>query len=265
LELARAIVDPTNPMTARVLVNRIWLHHFGQGLVRQASDFGLRSDPPSHPQLLDWLATSFIKNDWSIKWLHRQIMISSVYRQKGVASSPAQMGDPENRLLTRMHRRRLEFEALRDSMLAVSGRLNNAVGGPPVDLYGSGAKLARRSIYGFIDRMDVSPLLTTFDFPNPAATSAARSQTTVPPQALHFMNSVAVTSEARHLALRPDVVAVEESAARIDFLHQLVLGRKPTAEELQLAVEFVGPWPTPDQWQRFAHALLMTNEFAFVD
>jgi hypothetical protein len=265
LELARAIVDPTNPMTARVLVNRIWLHHFGQGLVRQASDFGLRSDPPSHPQLLDWLATSFIKNDWSIKWLHRQIMISSVYRQKSVVSSPAQMGDPENRLLTRMHRRRLEFEALRDSMLAVSGRLNNAVGGPPVDLYGSGAKLARRSIYGFIDRMDVSPLLTTFDFPNPAATSAARSQTTVPPQALHFMNSVAVTSEARHLALRPDVVAVEESAARIDFLHQLVLGRKPTAEELQLAVEFVGPWPTPDQWQRFAHALLMTNEFAFVD
>jgi cytochrome c553 len=265
LELARAIVDPNNPLTARVVVNRIWLHHFGTGLVLQASDFGVRSDPPSHPHLLDWLATSLIQNGWSIKWLHRQIMLSSVYRQQSVASSQSYMGDPENRLLTRMYRRRLEFEALRDSMLAVSGRLNLAVGGPPVDLYGSSAKLARRSIYGFIDRMDVSPLLTTFDFPNPAATSAARSQTTVPPQALHFMNSVAVNNEARRLSQRPDVIAVDESAARIELLYQLVLARKPTAEELQLALEFVGPTPTSDQWQQIAHALLMTNEFAFID
>ena len=265
LELARAIVDPNNPLTARVLVNRIWLHHFGTGLGRQASDFGVRSEPPSHPQLLDWMATSLIENDWSIKWLHRQIMTSSVYRQQSVASSQAQLSDPENRLLTRMHRRRLEIEALRDSMLAVSGRLDNAMGGPAVDLYGSGAKLARRSIYGYIDRMDVSPFLTTFDFPNPAATSAARSETTVPPQALHFMNSVAVNDEARHLALRPDVVAVDQPAARIELLHQLVLARKPTEEELRLALKFVGPAPTPDQWERFAHALFMTNEFAFID
>ena len=265
LELARAIVDPANPLTARVLVNRIWLHHFGTGLVRQASDFGVRSDPPSHPQLLDWLAISLIENDWSIKWLHRQIMISSVYRQQSVASSQSQAGDPENRLLTRMVRRRLEFEALRDSILAVSGRLNNAVGGPPVNLFGSDANLARRSIYGFIDRMDVSPLLTTFDFPNPAATSAARSQTTVPPQALHFMNSAMVINEARYLALRPDVVAVDQPKARIKFLYQLVLARQPMAEELGLALEFVGSAPAAEQWQRFAHALIMTNEFAFVD
>ena len=265
LELARAIVDPTNPLTARVLVNRIWLHHFGSGLVRQASDFGVRSEPPSHPQLLDWMATSLIENDWSIKWLHRQIMTSSVYRQQSVASSQAQLGDPENRLLTRMHRRRLEIEALRDSMLAVSGRLDNAVGGPPVDLYGTAANLARRSIYGYIDRMDVSPLLTTFDFPNPAASSAARSQTTVPPQALHFMNSVAVNDEARRVVLRSDVVAVDQSVARIELLYQLVLARKPTAEELRLALKFVGPTPSLDQWQSFAHALFLTNEFAFVD
>ena len=132
LELAKSIVDRKNPLTARVLVNRIWMHHFGTGLVRTPSDFGLRSSPPSHPELLDHLATSFMETRWSIKKLHRQILLSAVYQQASVDRADGRKADPENVLLWRMNRRRLDFEATRDALLAVSGQLDGKIGGPPM-------------------------------------------------------------------------------------------------------------------------------------
>src|SRR5262249_14208263 len=132
LELARAIIDPRNPLTARVMVNRVWMHHFGTGLVKTPGDFGLRSEPPGHPELLDWLTSEFIAQGWSVKKLHRLIVLSAVYRQKGIDPSEARKVDPENALLWRYPRRRLDFEAMRDALLAVSGRLERRVGGPSV-------------------------------------------------------------------------------------------------------------------------------------
>ena len=154
LELAQAIVDPANPLTARVLVNRVWLQHFGVGLVRTPSDFGLRSEPPSHPELLDHLAYDFIHHGWSLKWLHRQILLSSTYQQASTDRPECRGPDPENRLLWRMNRRRLEWEALRDALLAASGTLDLTIGGHSVDLMAEPFS-HRRTVYGMIDRQNL--------------------------------------------------------------------------------------------------------------
>ncbi|MDA1165845.1 MAG: PSD1 and planctomycete cytochrome C domain-containing protein, partial [Planctomycetota bacterium] len=181
LELARAIVAPTNPLTARVFVNRIWKQHFGAGLVDTPSDFGLRSSTPSHPLLLDWLAATFVADGWSVKKLHRRIMNSAVYRQ---SSEPASLTadqvkkiDASNRLLWKFPRHRLDFESTRDSLLAVSGSLDRNIGGPPSSVLSS--FVPRRTVYGFIDRMDLPGLMRAFDFPEPAATSPSRETTTI--------------------------------------------------------------------------------------
>jgi len=272
LELAKAIVDPANPLTARVLVNRVWMHHFGQGLVRTPSDFGLRSEPPSHSDLLDYLAAKLIDSGWSIKQLHRLIMSSAVYRQTSAESSETRTRqanplsvDPENRLLWKMNRRRLEFEALRDSLLAVSGRLESSMFGPPLELFGSDAGGSRRSVYGFVDRMDVSSLLTTFDFPNPAASSPQRTATTVPPQSLYLMNNAFAKTVARQLVQRPDILHLPDIVSRENRIYLWVFGREPTPDERSWADDFLGPNPSPDDWAVFGQALLMTNEFVFVD
>ena len=157
LELARAIVDPANPLTARVLVNRIWLQHFGTGLVSTPSNFGLRGDAPSHPELLDYSAQRFVTEGWSIKQLHRWIMLSSTYRQSSTDRPDALAVDPENRLLSQMNRRRLDFESLRDAMLATSGRLDHAPGGPPFNLAAADGR--RRTIYGLVDRQNLASML----------------------------------------------------------------------------------------------------------
>ena len=264
LELARAIADRSNPLTARVLVNRVWMHHFGTGLVRTPSDFGLRSDPPTHPELLDYLATTFMDSGWSIKKLHRRILLSATYRQQSLDRPECRRVDPENALLWRANRRRLDFEALRDALLAVSGRLDRTVGGPSTkDLLSAAAN--RRTLYGHLDRLNVPGLWRTFDFPSPDATSAGRVETTVPQQALFLMNNPFALDCARRLAQRSDVAGVEERRGRVDRLYRLLFGRVSTAAERTLAREYLGQGGDATAWERYAQALLLTNEFLFVD
>ena len=197
-DLAQAIVSRDNPLTARVAVNRVWAHHFGAGLVRSPSNFGLRGQPPTHPELLDYLAQRFMDEGWSIKKLHRWIMLSSVYQQASEDRADYRARDPENRLLWKMNRRRLDFEALRDSLLSAAGRLDRSIGGPSVDLNASEAN--RRTVYGLIDRQGLPTMLPTFDFASPDAHSAERYSTTVPQQALFLMNSPLLAEMARSFA-----------------------------------------------------------------
>jgi hypothetical protein len=281
LELAQAVASAENPLTARVVVNRVWLHHFGQGLVATPSDFGLRGEPPTHPELLDWLADEFVKNGWSLKTLHRSIVLSSVYGQSSIAdcglriaesntSNPQseirnpQSLDPENRLLGRFPRRRLDFEPMRDALLEVSGGLDSKLGGPAVDMFGGGFA-PRRTLYGFIDRLDVPGLLTTFDFPNPAASSPQRQTTLVAPQSLYLMNGEFAAEAAKRFAQRPDVTSQPTRDERIEHMYLIAFGRRPTAEEQRHAADYLGAEPTVERWEQFAHALLMANEFVFVD
>jgi hypothetical protein len=265
LDLAQAIVDRDNPLTARVLVNRVWLHHFGQGLVRTPSDFGMRSDPPSHPGLLDHLATAFVNGGWSVKNLHRLILLSAAYRQASADRPEGRRADPENVLVWRMNRQRLDFEATRDALLAVSGALDGTVGGPPVKNI-TDPSARRRTVYGFLDRLNVPGLYRTFDFPSPDATSPQRAATTVPQQALFLMNSPFVLECARKLVRRPEVAAEPDVGRRVERLYGLAYGRAPSAEEAALARHFVGAAPgTPVAWERYAQALLLANEFVFVD
>jgi mono/diheme cytochrome c family protein len=264
LELARAITDPNNPLTARVLVNRVWLNHFGRGLVSTPSDFGMRSDPPSHPELLDWLAATFVEQGWSIKKLHRLIVLSSAYRQRSDDRADCRRRDAENVLLWRMNRQRLDFEAMRDTLLAVSGRLDPAIGGKPVrDLLSPASR--RRTVYGFIDRLQVPGLYRAFDFPSPDASSPQRDRTTIPQQALFLMNNPFVLESARALVQRPEVAGEKDRGRRVGRLYRLLYGRAPTAEEVSLAQEFVGPTDDGTAWARYAQGLLLANEFAFID
>jgi mono/diheme cytochrome c family protein len=272
LELARAIASKDNPLTARVLVNRVWLHHFGAGLVHTPSDFGMRSDPPTHPELLDYLASTFMENGWSIKKLHKLIMLSAVYLE--TSDPPSELAkagenaDPENRLLWKMNRRRLDFEAQRDTLLVVSDRLEARMGGAPVELTTT-PFVPRRTVYGFIDRQNLPGLFRTFDFPSPDSTSPQRYETTVPQQALFLMNGPFVLDQVRRLIYRPEVENQNQSEARIQALHRLVFSRAAEPEEVSLGIGFIeaqNPQSgslTP--WEKYAQVLLMTNEFVFVD
>lgn len=269
LELAQAITDRSNPLTARVLVNRVWLNHFGAGLVRTPSDFGLRSDPPSHPELLDALAHSFMEQGWSIKNLHRQIVLSSTYQQASADRPDCQAVDPENRLLWKFNRQRLDLEALRDALLATSGRLDAKVGGPSINMLAVPA-VPRRTVYASIDRLALPSLFRTFDFPSPDTTTPQRDNTTVAPQALFLMNHPFALESAQFLNARREVTAAADFASRVARLYELVLARVPSEAERKAAEEFfTGPGQqlqeTPENWIMFAQALLMTNEFAFVD
>ena len=277
LELARAIASKDNPLTARVLVNRVWLHHFGQGLVRTPGDFGLRGEPPTHPELLDYLASEFMGRaspgrqpgeSWSIKRLHRLILCSATYQQScnpGQPEAPAR--DPENRLLSHQNRQRLDFEGLRDSLLRASGQLDAKAGGAPVDIT-TAPFSRRRSIYGFIDRQNLPGLFRAFDFASPDTTTAQRHVTTVPQQALFLMNGPFVVERARALAARPDVMARAEAVERIGYLYRLLYGRPPEPQELALGqrfVELAGAEKLLAPWEKYCQVLLLANEFAFVD
>jgi mono/diheme cytochrome c family protein len=267
LELAQAIASKDNPLTARVMVNRIWGWHFGAGLVRTPSDFGLRGEPPTHPELLDWLAASFMENGWSVKKLHRVILLSNTYRQSSDADAKRVSADPENRLLARMNRQRLDFEALRDSLLATAGRLDAKMGGPAVEITKAPFS-TRRTVYGFIDRQNLPGVFRTFDFASPDATVPQRYQTTVPQQALFLMNSPFVIEQAKAFAARPDVAKLTEPEERIDRMHRLAYGRPAEAEEIALAKKFLAAAKATDQltpWEQYAQVLLLANEFAFVD
>lgn len=252
LELARAIVDPANPLTARVIVNRVWAHHFRHGLVATPSDFGLRSGPPTHPGLLDWLTSKFIAEGWSLKRLYRQIVLSATFLQSSAGPDEADRRDaamekdPANRLLWRMEPRRLTYEEFRDSMLAVADDLNLRAGGKPVDLFKPPFP-DRRTIYGLVDRQFLPGTLRVFDFANPDLHIAQRAETTVPQQALFFMNHPLVIERATRLAAATEASANRE--ARIRMLFRRALQRDPDPAEFAEALAFVkavaGPAVTP--------------------
>jgi hypothetical protein len=267
LDLAKAITDPANPLTARVIVNRVWMHHFGEPLVATASDFGTRSAPPAQPELLDYLAWTFMHDfNWSLKELHRLMVLSSAYRQESFDRPECRKVDPENRLLWKMNRRRLDLEAMRDSLLAISGRLDPTIGGRPVDV-ASDPQNRRRTVYGLVDRQSVPGVFRAFDFASPDASCERRPRTIVPQQALFGLNSPFVLEQSRALAARPEVARETLAPRRVAALYWLVLGRIPDGDELEQGVRFVqsagGSKLTP--WEEYAQVLLMTNEAMFVD
>jgi mono/diheme cytochrome c family protein len=268
LDLAEAIASEANPLTARVLVNRVWGRLMGRYLVDTPSDFGLRSDPPELQALLDELAVSFQSHDWSMKWLVRSIVRSAAYRQSAQADPAILEADPENRSCTRMERKRLDFEGLRDNILAASGQLRlETLGGPSEDIAKAEGS-TRRSLYAFIDRQNLPGVFRTFDMANPDTHAPKRYETTVPQQALYLLNSPFAWRASA--ALAQDVQAIEgASEDRIRWLYRRVLGRSPSADETARATEFLGSdAPTEvrtHRWKELAQVLLVCNEFAFVD
>ena len=238
LELARALTGPAAPLTARVFVNRVWGWHFGQALVRTPSDFGIRTESPVQRDLLDALAASFITGGWSVKTLHRTILLSATYRQSSDASPATLAADPDNQLLSHFNRRRLEFEALRDTLLVAAGQLDLTPGGLPDDLVKE-PFTRRRTVYGFIDRQNLPGLFRTFDFPNPDTTSAQRFATTVPQQSLFLLNSPFALAQARHLAARPELASAPDDAQKIRALYASLYQRAPDPDELALAQNFL--------------------------
>lgn len=269
LEVAKAIVSRDNPLTARVMVNRIWQHHFGTGLVRTPSDFGVRSESPSHPELLDELAWHFMTHGWLIKDIHRQIVLSNTYQQMSADRPECQAVDPENRWLWKMNRQRLDLESLRDALLAVSGKLDRKVGGPSVNILVT-PTIPRRTIYASIDRLALPSFFRTFDYPTPDTTAPQRDQTTVAPQALFLMNHPFAVESAQQLSTRSEISSAPDFPTRVARIYELVLARPPSESERQFAEEFFRGadqkvQETPETWVLFAQALLMTNEFSFVD
>ncbi len=259
LELAQAIASGKNPLTARVIVNRVWQQHFGRGLVATPDNFGAMGERPSHPELLDHLAAGFIEHGWSLKALHRLILTSATWQQSSAVQPLAMEKDPGNRLLWRMAPRRLEFEPLRDSLLAVAGRLDTKLGGrsAPLD-----DKNVRRAVYGYTDRFRIPALLRNFDVANPDQSISHRAETIHPLQALYFLNSPFVRTQAEAIVHRPEVA---NATNRIDATYRSVLSRRPDAEESKLAADYLGVDPGERQWSNFTQALLLSNEFIFCD
>jgi hypothetical protein len=262
LQLATAVASRDNPLTARVLVNRVWQQHFGRGLVATPDDFGATGERPSHPELLDHLAAWFIDHGWSLKALHRYIMTSATWQQSSAGRVDALERDPSNRLLWRMSPRRLEFEALRDSLLRVSGRLDVKLGGRSAPLDDENV---RRAIYGSTDRFRIPALLRNFDVANPDQSIARRAETTHPLQALYFLNSPFLRAQAEGVNRQPEIAELLDSSERITALYRRILARRPDGEELALARRYLGDRPTERNWAAFAQVLLMSNEFYFCD
>jgi hypothetical protein len=287
-ELAEWLTAPGNPLTARVMVNRIWQHHFGRGLVGSENDFGARGERPLHPELLDWLASRFVERGWSVKEMHRLIMASAAYQQSSADDAVATQADPESRLLWRFNRRRLSAEELRDAMLLVAGRLDRSSGEahpfPIVDTWGFTQHnpfyglypTNRRSVYLMQQRLKRHPYLALFDGADPNATTARRGETTVPTQALYLMNSEFVHEQSRALAERA-IGAASDEPGRVAFAWRTTLGRAPSDEETAEALAFLARLrtasekdkPVPEAelaaWSALGRTLLTRNEFLFVD
>ncbi|QDU30240.1 Planctomycete cytochrome C [Anatilimnocola aggregata] len=267
LELAEAIASPQNPLTARVMVNRLWQQHFGHGLVRTAGNFGALGEQPTHPELLDYLATELLAADWSLKAIHRQIVLSATYQQS--ANNPAANEvDPENRLWSRYPRRRLDVESWRDAMLSVADQLNLSLGGASQDLATNNNR--RRTLYGHVSRHELNPLLRLFDFPDPNITSDQRMTTTVPLQQLFVLNSEFMTNLAKDVSKQAEALQPSDISERITLLYERLYSRQPTSSELELGRQFVSSEaPVPDtqlsRWERYAQALLAANEFLYLD
>ncbi|MBL9213694.1 MAG: PSD1 domain-containing protein [Opitutaceae bacterium] len=260
--LAEALASPRNPLTARVIVNRVWQQHFGRGLVATPDDFGATGEPPSHPKLLDHLAAWFMAHGWSIKALQRHILTSATWRQSSAAQADALARDPENRLLWRQRPRRLEFEALRDSLLRVAGRLDTRLGGRSAPLTDDNV---RRAVYGYTDRFRIPALLRNFDVANPDQSIARRGETTHPLQALFFLNSPFVRAQAEGVNRQPEIVELTDVRARLAATYRRILARQPDADETTLALGYLGAAPDETRWTHFAQALLLSNEFIHCD
>ncbi|MBI1789776.1 MAG: DUF1553 domain-containing protein [Acidobacteria bacterium] len=274
LALARWITDPRNPLTARVIVNRVWQYHFGQGIVNTPSDFGFNGDRPSHPELLDWLANALVENGWSIRWLERLILSSRAYQQSAAPNAKAQSIDAGNRWLWRMPLKRMDAEMLRDSMLAVAGTLNPQRGGPGFLLQKKGDRgsyiyaavdrdgpdLWRRSVYRFVVRGGDRIFLDSFDCPDPSVATPLRSVSNTPLQALTLMNNQFAIRQAGLLAGRLAREAGPKPAGQVRRAHQLLFGRDPRPPELERAGRFL----ERESMAEYCRALLNSNEFVYV-
>lgn len=259
LELAQALVDDARPLTARVIVNRVWKHHFGRGLVDTPSEFGNLGEAPTHPELLDELTTRFIANNWSIKWLHREILLSSAWRQSSLTPSRA---DPGNKLYSCMSRRRLDFEAWRDAMLASTGTIDLQFGGQSKLV--STTSYHRRTLYSTADRQDLDPMLRIHDFPDPGAHSPWRAETITPLQQLFALNGPFMLEMADALAKR--ITPLPSLPQRIEQTYTWLYQRKPTTKEVALATSFLsGREADAVAWSQYAQALLASNELMFID
>jgi hypothetical protein len=282
LELAEWITDPRNPLPARVMVNRIWQGHFGEGIVRTPDNYGRLGDRPSHPELLDYLAKSFIESGWSIKKMHRAIMLSSTYQMSAAFDEATKAKDPENRLISHFPRQRLSVEQIRDAYLAIGGDLDLTMGGtldPGVGTDGETSegrismnpeKTNRRSIYLPLRRSNLPTLYTLFDFGDATTPDGHRSATTVSTQALFVMNSPLVNREAKNVA---DAVLKQEKQdkRRVQEIYLRILDRPPDAGEIDQGITYVSrfrqKWSQIDEeqaWSSFTHALMASNEFMFV-
>ncbi len=266
LELAQAITTDAASLTARVIVNRIWLAHFGRGLVATPSNFGQQGERPSHPELLDDLAARFIAGGWSTKDLHREILHSATWQQSAVGSDASIAADPDNRWYSRANRRRLDFESWRDAMLSVSGVLDPTTGGESISLDEPGNR--RRTLYGTVHRRELSTTLQIHDFPDPNQHSAQRSFTTTALQGLYALNGPLLAEQSRAVVDRLRTEFPDDDNGRITRVYRLLFSRSPTDRERSLALNYLGDSTGADRtarWQQYAHALLASNEFLFVD
>jgi hypothetical protein len=249
------------------MVNRIWQHHFGEGIVRTPNNYGKLGTPPSHPELLDYLAIEFMKSGWSIKAMHRMMMLSATYQQSTIPDEETLKADPDNVLFGRMNRRRLESEELRDTLLAVAGQLDAAMGGPSIrDL-----NTLRRTLYVMTVRSDKATYQALFDAADPVSIVEKRINSTVAPQALFLMNHPFAMAQAEALARRA-VHCAEDDAGRIRWLYALLYNREPSPQELQIGLRAVedsrsgeGKQSLVERWEPYCQVLLCANEFIYLD
>ncbi len=265
-ELAEALFAEAGPLTARVIANRVWEQHFGNGLVRTSSNFGAQGERPTHSELLDWLALRLVGRNWSVKSLRRDIVLSATYRQASQFNQHAQKRDPENRLLWRRDRKRLDVESWRDAMQFVAGNHDTRFGGPAIAL--GDANNRRRTIYGLIARRELEPMLRIFDFPEPTSHSPNRTPTTTPLQQLFVLNGPFVHQQAKALAAR--LMELPKGGSRIDSVYLRLFSRLPSDDELSVGLEFIESANSfaqtdVDRWSAYVHSLLGLNEFTFVD
>jgi hypothetical protein len=284
-ELAERMLSSADGLLPRVMVNRVWLHHFGEGLVRTPDDFGLRGEKPTHPELLEYLASTFT-NGWSLKQLHRTMLLSSTYQMSSHPEAKAEAADPQNKLLHRMPVRRLEGEAIRDAVLALSGKLDPKMYGPGVlpyltpfmvgrgrpDTSGPIDGDGRRSIYLNVRRNFLTPMFLAFDFPIPFTTIGRRSVSTVPAQALTLMNNPFVVQQAGYWGRKTLALPNLTPRQRIVRMYEEAYARTPTEAEANAALVFLGEqdkaYGTPNDprsWGDLAHVLINVKEFIFLN
>ncbi|MEM6280325.1 MAG: DUF1553 domain-containing protein, partial [Verrucomicrobiota bacterium] len=266
LDLAEKLVDPSNPLTARVYVNRIWAMLMGDPLVDTPSDFGLQGEAPSHPELLDYLAVRFVEDGWSTKKLIRLIADSETFRQSSANREDMVELDPENEFFWRANRTRLRIEELRDSLLAVSGQLDLRMRGRAGQIWGDDYS-KRRSIYGYVNRFNIDPTLRNFDFPSPVQTQGSRTENIVSPQALFLMNSPFMIEQADALVASMELDKREGEQEKIDWIFEQVFQRMPAPIEIERVERFaeIENGRDVDPWPLIAQSLLMSNEFLYVD